>query len=89
MVLHELATNAAKYGALANGSRIIIEWRSLAGKNLHLTWKETGGPAPQPPERRGFGTLLIEEAFASQIGGKATLEYSADGLVCTLECQHL
>ncbi len=90
MVLHELATNAAKYGALANGSgRIVIEWRSLAGKRLQLTWKETGGPAPQPAERKGFGTLLIEEAFVSQIGGKAALEYTADGLVCTLECQHL
>jgi two-component sensor histidine kinase len=90
MVLHELATNAAKYGALANDSgRIVSEWRSLAGKRLRLTWKETGGPAPQPAERKGFGTMLIEEAFASQVGGKATLEYSAEGLVCTLECQHL
>ena len=91
MVLHELATNAAKYGALSNGTgRIVIVWRSLPGKRLQLTWQETGGPAPQPAERRGFGTLLIEEAFASQVvGGKAALEYSAEGLVCTLECQHL
>jgi two-component sensor histidine kinase len=90
MVLHELATNAAKYGALANGSRIVIDWRSLAGKRLHLTWKETGGPAPQPVERKGFGTMLIEEAFVSQVvGGSASLEYSPEGLVCTLECQHL
>jgi two-component sensor histidine kinase len=91
MVLHELATNAAKYGALANGSgRIVIEWRSFAGKRLQLTWKETGGPAAQAGERKGFGTMLIEEAFVSQVvGGSASLEYSPEGLVCTLECQHL
>jgi hypothetical protein len=52
MVLHELATNAAKYGALANGSgRIVIEWELLPGQRLRLTWKEAGGPAAQPGER--------------------------------------
>jgi two-component sensor histidine kinase len=90
MVLHELATNAAKYGALANGSgRIRIEWGLLGGQRLRLTWKETGGPAAQPAERKGFGTMLIEEAFVSQIGGKASLEFLPEGIVCTLECQHL
>jgi two-component sensor histidine kinase len=90
MVLHELATNAAKYGALANGSgRIVIEWELLAGQRLRLTWKETGGPPAQPGDRKGFGTLLIEEAFAAQVGGSASLEYSLEGVVCTLECQHL
>lgn len=90
MVLHELATNAAKYGALANGSgRIVIAWELLPGQRLRLTWKETGGPAAQPGERKGFGTMLIEQAFVSQVGGKASLEYSPAGLVCTLECQHL
>ena len=90
MVLHELATNAAKYGALANGSgRIAIMWELLAGNRLRLSWKESGGPPAQPAERKGFGTLLIEQAFAAQVGGSALLEYTADGVICTLECQHL
>ena len=90
MVLHELATNAAKYGALANGSgRITVDWELLAGNRLRLTWKESGGPPPQPAERKGFGSLLIEKAFAAQVGGSAWLEYTAEGVVCVLECQHL
>ncbi len=90
MVLHELATNAAKYGALANDSgRIAVEWRTLSGKRVRLTWKETGGPPTQPPERKGFGSLLIEQAFAAQVDGSATLEYAPDGVVCVLECSYL
>jgi two-component sensor histidine kinase len=90
MVLHELATNAAKYGALANGSgSIAIEWQTLEGKRLRLTWRERGGPPAQPAERKGFGSTLIEEAFAAQAGGSATLEYGPNGVVCVLECPHL
>jgi two-component sensor histidine kinase len=90
MVLHELATNAAKYGALANDSgRIAVEWRTLPGKRVRLTWKEIGGPPTQPPERKGFGSLLIEQAFAAQVGGSATLEYAPDGVICVLECSYL
>jgi len=90
MVLHELATNAAKHGALANGSgRIAVKWELLAGKRVRLTWKENGGPPAQPGERKGFGTMLIEQAFAAQVGGSAALAYTADGVVCTLECEHL
>src|SRR4051794_9362120 len=90
MVLHELATNAAKYGALANGSRIVIDWRSPPGERPHPTGEENSGPPPPPGGRQGFGTMLIEEAFVSQVvGGSASLEYSPEGLVCTLECQHL
>ena len=90
MVLHELATNAVKYGALSNdGGHISIEWEELGNKRLRLTWRETGGPPAQPGERKGFGSLLIEEAFAQQVGGSATLEYTPQGVVCTLECPHL
>src|SRR4029079_18971736 len=61
MVLHELATNAVKYGALSNdGGHISIEWEELGNKRLRLTWRETGGPPAQPGERKGFGSLLIE-----------------------------
>ena len=90
MVLHELATNAAKYGALTSTSgRIAVEWQTLAGRCFRLTWKETGGPSTQPPERKGFGSLLIEQAFVSQVGGSASLEYTPEGVVCVLECTHL
>jgi two-component sensor histidine kinase len=90
MVLHELATNATKYGALANDSgKVAVEWKTLSGKRLRLTWKETGGPPAQPPERKGFGSLLIEQAFAAQVGGSATLEYVPDGVFCSLECPYL
>jgi two-component sensor histidine kinase len=90
MVLHELATNAAKYGALANDTgRISVEWHPVASKRVRLTWKEAGGPPPQPGERKGFGTLLIEQAFPAQVDGTATLEYSPDGIVCVLECAHM
>jgi two-component sensor histidine kinase len=90
MVLHELATNAAKYGALSNETgRILVRWEESEGKRIRLVWQESGGPPPSPPERKGFGSLLIEEAFASQVGGKSELRYTAEGLVCTLECPRL
>ena len=89
MVLHELATNAAKYGALANGAgRILINWTANGGK-LCLRWKEIGGPPVLPADRKGFGSKLIEEAFAAQVGGSGILEYNAEGIVCVLECPHL
>jgi two-component sensor histidine kinase len=90
MVLHELATNAAKYGALSNSvGRISIDWAELGNNRMRLTWRETGGPPAQPGERKGFGSLLIEEAFVQQVGGSATVEYKQQGVVCTLECPHL
>jgi two-component sensor histidine kinase len=90
MVLHELATNAVKYGALSNDvGRISVEWAELGNNRMRLTWRETGGPPAQPGERKGFGSLLMEEAFAQQVGGTATLEYKPEGVVCTLECPHL
>lgn len=90
MVLHELATNAAKYGALANSTgKILINWASLNGGKLRLIWREQGGVPVQPPDRKGFGSKLIEEAFAAQVSGSAVLEYNMEGLVCILECAHL
>jgi two-component sensor histidine kinase len=90
MVLHELATNAAKYGALANGGgKIFVDWQSVNNDKLRLTWKEIGGLPVQPTERKGFGSKLIEEAFSAQVGGSAVLKYDPNGLVCVLECWHL
>ncbi len=84
MALHELATNAAKYGALSReGGRIRVAWR-FAPDNpdaaFHLSWQESGGPAVTPPLRRGFGSRMIEQALAGYFHGQAELRYDPDGL---------
>lgn len=82
--LHELATNAAKYGALASpGGAVELEWR-LVGAAFEMTWRETGGAAVAPPKRRGYGSLLIENVMASEMNGRVTLEYLPEGLFCRL-----
>jgi two-component sensor histidine kinase len=90
MALHELATNAAKYGALSNGmGEIFIDWAPVpngAAEDVRLTWTERGGPPVQPTERKGFGTRLIQDGFARQLGGSATLDFQPGGLTCTLQC---
>jgi two-component sensor histidine kinase len=90
MALHELSTNAAKYGALSvpNGRvEIVWELHSLdeAEQWLRLRWSETGGPPVEPPRRRGFGSRLIERGIATELGGKSHLEYDPMGIVCKIE----
>lgn len=82
MVLHELATNAVKYGALSNGSgQVRLDWSVDAQSGCaRLCWQESGGPPVSPPERKGFGSLLIERSL-----GNARFDYRAEGLVCTWE----
>jgi two-component sensor histidine kinase len=84
VILHELATNAAKYGALstANG-QIDLQWSHEAGGRLHLRWTETGGPAVEIPTRKGFGRRVIEQMIA-QLKGKTCFDWRADGLVCEI-----
>ena len=84
VILHELATNAAKYGALsaANGS-IDLQWSHEADGRLHLRWTETGGPAVETPTRNGFGRRVIEQMIA-QLKGKTCFDWRADGLVCEI-----
>jgi two-component sensor histidine kinase len=89
MVLHELAINAAKYGALsAAEGRIAIDW-TLVGeggaRQLRLTWRETGGPPVGPPERKGFGSVLIERSVKQELDGTAELLFDPSGLTCTLQ----
>lgn len=82
--LHELATNAAKYGALANSSgRVAVEWRSTDGE-FDLTWTEHGGPPVEVPSRRGFGTRLLERAVAQDLGGTVDLRFDPKGVICTI-----
>jgi PAS domain S-box-containing protein len=87
LALHELATNATKYGALSTaGGKVRIEWRVTGAahpQRLHLTWTETGGPAVEPPSRTGFGTQLIERVLARQTGGTVDLSYEPAGVCFT------
>jgi PAS domain S-box-containing protein len=87
LVLHELATNAAKYGALQKpGGFVAVDCRvrSNGGHELHLHWAESGGPPVRPPVRRGFGLELIERSVAHELGGQAVLEYRIDGVSCEI-----
>jgi two-component sensor histidine kinase len=88
MMLHELATNAAKYGALSDDNgEVLIEWHPLDGDaGVRLEWREKDGPPVVPPERKGFGTTLIQRGLTAQLGGTANIEFAPDGLRCTLEC---
>lgn len=88
LAIHELATNAAKYGALTKrAGQIEVVW-SIANAEtpggqptVAFSWTERGGPTVRPPERRGFGTRLVEAA-AEQLGGRVSLDYGAEGLQC-------
>ena len=93
LMLHELATNAAKYGALSTQTgRVDVGWDTApdpasdtAGDPVFtLVWRESGGPPVALPTRRGFGSRLIERGLAGAVGGRAALDYHRDGLVCTL-----
>jgi two-component sensor histidine kinase len=85
LALHELATNAAKYGALGvpNGT-VRLDWRLETGTGgadlLSLTWQEADGPEISAPERRGFGTRLLEDVVAHELGGEAKLHFEPHGL---------
>jgi PAS domain S-box-containing protein len=84
MALHELATNAAKYGALSvPGGRLAVEWSWAADGRLALRWTETGGPAVRKPSHQGFGSELIE-LLTRQLGGETNLDWRPEGLVCVL-----
>lgn len=85
LALHELATNAAKYGALSNDSgRIEVRW-TVTGDALALTWREVGGPAVAKPQISGFGTRLLERGVARDLGGVVTLDFDPAGVVCTID----
>jgi PAS domain S-box-containing protein len=85
LALHELATNAAKYGALSVPSgRVSIGWTVDAGNDgrLELTWQEHGGPKVAAPNRRGFGSRLIEDVLAAELQGTVEILYEPQGLLC-------
>jgi two-component sensor histidine kinase len=82
MVIHELCTNAVKYGALSNDNgRVSISW-TTADDRFKLHWKESGGPPVKEPSRRSFGSRLIEQALPGQLSGEARLRFEPAGLSC-------
>jgi two-component sensor histidine kinase len=79
--LHELATNASKHGALnAPEGRVLVNWRRSEGDRIRLEWVEMGGPAVTPPQRRGFGSLVITELVAQALNGTAKLDFLPTGV---------
>jgi NO-binding membrane sensor protein with MHYT domain/two-component sensor histidine kinase len=97
MVLHELVTNAAKYGALSVArGRVSVHWgyrsNGSAQGTLTIAWQEAGGPAVEVPARCGFGTSVIRDLIPYELGGAVELTYAADGVSCRIELpcpQHL
>ena len=96
MALHELATNAVKYGALSTlHGQVRIAWKVMPAKGsanakgghprLSLTWTETGGPPVSAPTRRGFGSRLIERGLAAELSGEAHIDFEPGGVVCRIE----
>jgi two-component sensor histidine kinase len=89
MVLHELTTNAVKYGALSSpDGKVAVTWTISGGndgRRLRIEWQESGGPTITPPEREGFGSRLIETSVRRQLGGTLTADYAPEGLRCTIE----
>ncbi len=85
VTLHELATNAAKYGALSvPDGHVHVEWSRGAGELLILRWTETGGPPVKPPARTGFGTRVIDSIIRGQLKGQARFDWRAEGLACEI-----
>jgi two-component sensor histidine kinase/PAS domain-containing protein len=82
LALHELATNATKYGALScPEGRVSVNWKVQEG-TLHLDWEESGGPPVAPPTQKGFGSRLLEDLVGRDLGGDVRLNYNVSGVRC-------
>jgi PAS domain S-box-containing protein len=86
MAIHELTTNAAKYGALSNsGGSLEVAWQiAPTDKEVRLRWIESGGPPVRPPQHNGFGRVLLERAMASDLNGDVQLDFVREGLMCRI-----
>ncbi len=81
LVLHELCTNAAKYGALSNpGGKLSVTWALETEGGCRITWRESGGPVVSPPKREGFGTVLIDRSIPYDLGGESRVDYLPTGV---------
>jgi PAS domain S-box-containing protein len=90
MALHELATNAVKYGSLsAADGRVELTWRidgAPGEERLRMEWREYRGPPVAPPTRRGFGSRLIEDGLSRELGGDVRILFEPGGVICTVDC---
>ena len=85
VALHELATNAVKYGALSGAKgQVRVEWSRITDRQLVLRWTEAGGPRVSPPARKGFGTSVIERMIRDGVNGRVQLDWRAEGLACEI-----
>ena len=90
LALHELATNAAKYGALSvPDGRVAIDWEisgaETAAGRFRMRWRESGGPPVTQPVKKGFGHVVIAEMVASSLRGQVTLDYAQEGLIWAID----
>jgi two-component sensor histidine kinase len=90
VAVHELTTNAVKYGALSMAAgHIQIEWSRAADGRFVFRWTETGGPPVKPPARRGFGTGVVERLIRGQLKGNVRFDWRGEGLVCEITTKEL
>ena len=83
--MHELATNAAKYGALSRpGGKVSAHWKLVSPALVRIEWQESGGPPVSPQRGRGFGTDLIERIVAHELKNPVELEFATGGVRCVL-----
>jgi two-component sensor histidine kinase len=86
LAIHELATNAAKYGALSTvDGHIHVTWRLVSPEAAEVRWREAGGPPVAPPAKRGFGRDLIEKIVAGELKSEVDLQFHPDGVECRLQ----
>ena len=89
LAIHELATNAVKHGALSRSTgRVAIRWARVRGEGparLSLVWEESGGPEVRVPDKRGFGTRMIERGLAAELAGSVKIDFRPEGVVCTVD----
>ena len=89
LAIHELTTNAIKYGALSTGSGTVsISWTTSGqaeGRRLRIEWRERGGPPVAPAERKGFGTRMLERILDPESVGGVTITFEKAGVVCVFE----
>jgi two-component sensor histidine kinase len=85
VAVHEVTTNAAKYGALSTAAgRVRVEWSNDGDERLRFRWTETGGPPVAQPARRGFGTGVVERMIRHQLGGEVAFDWRPEGVVCEI-----
>jgi two-component sensor histidine kinase len=85
MALHELGTNALKYGSLSSDTgKVALDWTTTDGR-FRLLWQESGGPAVRPPSRTGFGSRMIERGLSSELRGEVRIDFLPAGVVCTID----